>query len=95
MNVISGEARREFSVETDGSWEDFRHGVVGYLEDATGTVKLAYKVFGDPGRPTLLETIDDYKQAMEHIVQKSKGSKNPSSEHRYKEHCKCTVIQTW
>ena len=72
MNVISGEARREFSVETDGSWEDFRRRVVGYLEDATGTVKLAYKVFGDPGKPTLLETIDDYKQAMEHIVQKAR-----------------------
>ncbi|KAF8234677.1 hypothetical protein L208DRAFT_1260825, partial [Tricholoma matsutake] len=69
VNVISGEARCEFSAETDGSWEDFQICVVGYLETATGVVKLGYKVSGDTGKPTLLETIHDYQQAMDHIVQ--------------------------
>ncbi|KIL54470.1 hypothetical protein M378DRAFT_92482, partial [Amanita muscaria Koide BX008] len=69
VNVISGEARREFSAETDGSWEDFRQRVVGYLESATGVVKLGYKVSGDTGKPTHLATIDDYRQAMDRIVQ--------------------------
>ena len=70
VNVVSGEARREFSMETDGCWEDFRRRVVGYLEN--GSVKLAYKIFGDAGKPTLLETVDDYTQAMERIVQKAR-----------------------
>ena len=35
-------------------------------------MKLAYKIVGDAGKPTLLETIDDYQQAMEHIVRKAK-----------------------
>ena len=72
VNIISGEARREFSAETDGSWEDFRCRAIGYLESATGAVKLAYKIVGDAGKPTLLETIDDYQQAMERIVPKAK-----------------------
>jgi hypothetical protein len=72
VNVISGEARREFSAETDRSWEDFRGRVVGHLESATGAVKLAYKILGDAGKPTILETIDDHQQAMERIVQKAK-----------------------
>ena len=45
--------------------------MVRYLESATGFVKLGYKISGDTGKLTLLETTHDYKQAMDRIVQRA------------------------
>ncbi|KAF8872378.1 hypothetical protein BD779DRAFT_1394534, partial [Infundibulicybe gibba] len=70
VDVILGDAKRDFTVETDISWDTFRNRVHSYLENPS-VVQLGYKVSGEAGRMTHLNNPEDFSGAMERICQKA------------------------
>lgn len=69
VDVIDGNAKREFSAETDTCWKDFRSCVLGFLENMS--VELAYKITGDTGKASHLKTEADFTSAMVRLCQKA------------------------
>jgi hypothetical protein len=57
-------------------WEDFECRVLGYLENATRKVELAYKVTGDSGRASQLKNEEDFKAAMARLCQKAGNARS-------------------
>jgi hypothetical protein len=76
VDVISNDARREFTAETDIPWEDFRRRVFLYLENANRPVELACKVTGDTGRALHLKSEDDFKSAMGRLCHKANNARS-------------------
>ena len=69
-------ARREFSVESDISWEDFHRRVLSYLETARGVVELTCKVTGEMGKASHLKGTEDFKAAMTRLCQKANNARS-------------------
>lgn len=76
VDVVGGDAKREFNAETDIPWEDFRRRVLVHLEDANGPVELACKVTGETGRASHLKNEDDFKSAMGRLCQKANNARS-------------------
>ncbi|KAF8876599.1 hypothetical protein CPB84DRAFT_1828973 [Gymnopilus junonius] len=74
VDVVEGNAKREFTAETDMPWEDFRCLVVGLLENMS--IELAYKIPGEPGKASLLKTRPDYEAAMSRVCQKALSARS-------------------
>ena len=76
VDVISSDARREFTAETDIPWEDFQRRILLYLENANGPVELACKVTGDTGKASHLKNEDDFKSAMGRLCHKANNARS-------------------
>ncbi len=68
VNVISNEAKHEFSAETDMSWKDFQVHVLKCLDNPQA-IQLTCKVLGDTGKASYLKDEDDFNTAMERLCQ--------------------------
>ncbi|KAF8890354.1 hypothetical protein BD779DRAFT_1671320 [Infundibulicybe gibba] len=71
VEVISDETKREFTTETDTSWDTFRTSVLDHLEGSTRAPRLAYKVSGDGSKASPLENAKDFATAMERVCYKA------------------------
>ena len=70
VDVVAGEAKCDFSADTDISWEDFHRLVITYMDSSTA-VQLAYKISGDNGRASHLNSARDFMTAMERLSQRA------------------------
>jgi hypothetical protein len=76
VDVIDGDAKREFTAETDILWDDFRRRILLYLENVNGSVELAYKITGDTGKASHLKNEDDFRSAMGRLCQKANNARS-------------------
>jgi hypothetical protein len=100
VDIVGGEMKREFSTETDVSWEDFRNWVIGYLAP-TSSFELVYKVSDDNGKASHLDSVGDFNTAMERLCHGAGNActravsleiRNIVSALKYYKHAKLTII---
>ena len=60
MDVIAGEAKCEFSVDTDITWKEFQGRILTYLDNVDQTIQLACKLSGESGKASYLSNSDDF-----------------------------------
>lgn len=70
VNIVSGEAKQEFSAKTDMSWKDFQKHVLECLDNPQA-MQLTCKVSGDTGKALYLKVEDDFITAMERLCQQA------------------------
>lgn len=71
VDVVAGEAKHEFTAETDITWDDFRSRVLVHLDNAMHAVQLACKVSGDTGKLSHLNNVDDFNATIERLRQRA------------------------
>ena len=74
VDIIGSEMKREFSAETDISWEGFRNRMIGYLAP-NSTFDLAYKLSSDSGKASQLNSAEEFKTAMERLYHRASNAR--------------------
>ncbi|KAI0685878.1 hypothetical protein C8T65DRAFT_701336 [Cerioporus squamosus] len=62
--IVNGTSKREFTAETDISWDDFRERSIAYLYGTLEPVQLAFKIASNPGKICEVSSAQDFKVAM-------------------------------
>jgi hypothetical protein len=73
--VVTGDAKREFSAETDITWDDFQRRVLVYLENTNQTVQLACKLSSEPGKASHLANINDFNAVIARLRQTASSAR--------------------
>ena len=75
-DVISGDAKRDFSARTDMERDDFRSRVHAYLDGPDKSIQLAYKISGDTGKPSHMNNNHDFTAAMTRLTDKARHARS-------------------
>ena len=71
VDVVAGEAKRDFSAETDITWEDFQKRAITYLDTNGQAVQLTCKVTGEPGKASHLGNANKFDAVIGRLRQKA------------------------
>ena len=69
--VFTRDVKQEFNAETDISWEDFADRAKAFLDDTPKPIKLALKITGEAGKPTLILDTTAFRGVMARLVDKA------------------------
>ena len=75
VDVVSGDAKRSFTADTDIPWDEFRNRIMRYLENSADEVRLSCKIYGDNSRASLLNDHHDFKAAMDRVCHRAQNAR--------------------
>ena len=76
VDVVAGEAKRNFLAETDITWEDFQKRAITYLDTNGQAVQLTCKVTGEPGKASHLGNASEFDAIIGHLCQKASNARS-------------------
>jgi hypothetical protein len=75
VDVVAGEAKRDFLAERDITWEDFRTRTITYLDTNGQAVQLTCKVTGEPGKASHLGNANEFEAVIGRLHQKASNAR--------------------